>query len=199
MDDHTKNMVLGLGGSPRRGGNTDMLLGAFLAGARQAGAATQVLNISALQIAPCDDCGGCTQDGECVVKDDFQNVEDAIIAADVIVLSAPLYFAGLPAQVKCLIDRSQCQWVRKYCLHLPLRLSHSRRSRRQGILLSAAGDPHANFAGMRQTVRYFFNVYEADYSEELFASGVDAKGTIDAHTLQAVFTLGEHTCATAKK
>jgi len=153
------------------------------------------LRISALQIAPCDDCGGCALDGKCIVEDDFQEVNRQIIAADVIVLSAPLYFVGLPAQVKCLVDRSQCQWVRKYRLHTPLPLSQRGYARRKGILLCAAGDPHASFEGLRRTVRYFFNVYETDYYDELFVGGVDAKGAIGAHTLQAAFALGRRACA----
>ena len=195
MDEQTESMVLGLAGSPRRDGNTDKLLDAFLAGARQVGADTTVLRISALQIAPCDDCGGCALDGKCIVEDDFQEVNRQIIAADVIVLSAPLYFAGLPARVKCLVDRSQCQWMRKYRLKAPLPLPQGGHARRKGILLSVAADHLANFEGVRRTVRYFFNVYEADYCDELLVGGVDAKGAIGAHTLQAAFALGRRACA----
>ena len=196
MDERTRIEVLGLAGSPRRGGNTDRLLDAFLSGARKAGADTSTLRLTSLRIAPCDDCGGCAQDGRCIIKDDFQATSERIITADVIVLSAPLYFAALPAQAKCLVDRSQCQWVRKYRLHTALPLSHSGHARRRGFFLSAAGDRHANFEGIRRTMRYFFNVYEADYVGELLVGGVDGKGVIDLGTLQTVFTLGKSACAT---
>ena len=195
MDEQTESMVLGLAGSPRRDGNTDTLLDAFLAGARQVGADTTVLRISALRIAPCDDCGGCALDGKCVVEDGFQKVNRQIIAADVIVLSVPLYFAGLPARVKCLVDRSQCQWVRKYRLGASLPLSQGGHARRKGILLSAAADPHASFEGVRRTVRYFFNVYETDYYDELLVGGIDTRGAIDTHTLQEAYLLGKRACA----
>ena len=195
MDRRTCSKVLGLAGSPRRGGSTDCLLDAFLAGARGAGADTRVLYISSLHIAPCDACNGCVRDGKCIIEDDFQEVNRQIIAADVIALSAPLYFAGLPSQVKCLIDRSQCQWVYKYRLHAPLPLSQSGYARRKGILLSAAGDPHASFEGVTRTVRYFFNVYETDYSDELLIGGVDANGAINTRSQRAAFALGERTCA----
>ena len=194
MDEQASGMVLGLAGSPRRGGNTDGLLDAFLVGARQAGADTKVLYISSLQIAPCDACDGCAQDGKCIVEDDFREVNRRMIAADVVVLSTPLYFAGLPARVKCLVDRSQCQWVRKYRLHKALSLSQRGYARRKGILLSAADDPHASFEGVRRTVRYFFNVYEADYCDELLVGGVDARGAMDTHTLQSSFALGKRAC-----
>ena len=195
MDEQTESMVLGLAGSPRRDGNTDTLLDAFLAGARQVCADTMVLRISALRIAPCDDCGGCALDGKCVVEDGFQKVNRQIIAADVIVLSVPLYFAGLPARVKCLVDRSQCQWVRKYRLGASLPLSQGGHARRKGILLSAAADPHASFEGVRRTVRYFFNVYETDYYDELLVGGIDTRGAIDTHTLQEAYLLGKRACA----
>ena len=187
---------MGLAGSPRRGGNTDVLLDAFLNGARRAGADTSTLQVASLQIAPCDDCDGCARDGKCIIEDDFQAIAERIILADVIVLSVPLYFAGLPAQVKCLIDRSQCQWVRRYRLRMPLDLSRNGYARRKGILLSAAGSPQANFDGMRRTVRYFFNVYETDYVDDLLIAGVDRQGSIDMNTLHRAAALGKETCAT---
>ncbi len=195
MNEQMKIKVLGLAGSPRRDGNTDRLLDAFLAGARNTGAETKALQISALQIAPCDDCDGCSLDGKCIVEDDYQEVSEQIIAADVVVLSTPLYFSGLPAQVKCLVDRSQCQWVRKYRLHTPLPVSHAGYCRRKGVLLAVAGDPRGNFEGIRRTVRYFFNVYEIDYVDGLLIRGVDGKGMIDVDMLQSAATLGEITSA----
>ncbi len=198
MDEQTNSLVLGLAGSPCRGGSTDKLLDAFLAGAQEAGAETKLLQIPLLKIAPCDDCDGCARDGKCAIEDDFQEVNRQIIAADVIVLSAPLYFAGLPARVKCLVDRSQCQWVRKYRLHASLPLSQRGYARRKGILLCAGGDPHANFEGVRRTVRYFFNVYETNYSDELLIAGADRQGAIDTQVLQAASALGRQACACRK-
>ncbi|MCD6136369.1 flavodoxin family protein [Candidatus Bipolaricaulota bacterium] len=190
MTEQLHAKVLALAGSPRRGGNTDMLLEAFLEGARAAGAQTDILYISSLKIAPCDACDGCAADGKCILIDDFQLVSEQMVESDVIVLAAPLYFAALPAQVKCLIDRSQCQWVRKYKLHAELPPSCNGCSRRGGILLSVAGDARANFDGMRRTVRYFFNVFETDYVDELLVSGIDGHGQINKKTLKIALTLG---------
>ena len=67
MDERMKINVLGLAGSPRRGGNTDRLLDAFLDGAQQAGADTSTWRVASLQIAPCDDCDGCSLDGKCAI------------------------------------------------------------------------------------------------------------------------------------
>ncbi len=98
--------TLGIAGSPRRGGNTEMLLDRFLAGAESAGAAVEKVVAARLKIAGCVACDGCWEDGHCVVQDDFQAVYEKLVAADVIVLAAPLYFWSLPAQLKALIDRA---------------------------------------------------------------------------------------------
>ena len=186
--------VLGLAGSPRRERNTDKLLEAFLNGARSAGAHTETLYVSVMQIAPCEACDGCARDGKCIITDDFQFVSEEVVASDIVVLSAPLYFAALPAQVKCFVDRAQCQWVRKYRLHMPLAASRNGYARRKGILLSAAGNPHANFDGMIRTVRYLFNVFETDFVNELLVGGVDDNVEIGDKTLQTAFSMGVETC-----
>ncbi len=194
MNGKTRLKVLGLAGSPRRKGNTDILLEAFLRGAESVGAKTKILHISSLHITPCEACDDCARSGKCIIEDDFQIVDTQIISSDVIALAAPLYFGGVPARVKSLIDRSQCQWVRKYRLHEPLPVSHAGCVRRKGVLLSTAGDPRANFEGMKRTVRYFFNVYETDYLTDLIVGGVDIKGAIDSEITLKAFSLGKELC-----
>jgi hypothetical protein len=127
-----------------------------------------------------------------VVKDDFQTVNEKLVASDVIVLAAPLFFANLPAQVKSLVDRSQCQWVRKFLLHAPLPATATGRARRRGVFLCVAGSSHEEFKGVTRTVKYFFDVYETDYWGELLLRGIEAKGDIDTRpeALQASFDLG---------
>ncbi len=185
--------VIGLAGSPRRGANTERLLDTFLAGAEQAGGHTEKIVISELGLTACAACEVCTQDGKCVIPDDFQGLNDKLIAADVITLASPVYFAGLPAQVKAVIDRGQCQWARKFLLRQPLPRTANGRSRRRGILISAAAGQKTDFAGMRKTVQYFFNVYETAYWDELLVPGVDTCGEIDRYPdlIQEAYELGE--------
>ena len=184
--------VLGIAGSPRRHGNTETLLDRFLAGAEGAGGTVEKIVAARLGIAGCMACNGCWRDGRCVVQDDFQAVYASLVIADVIALAAPLFFWNLPAQVKALVDRTQCQWARRVVLKRPLPATPAGHLRRRGVFISVGGDPRVRFDGVRLTVRDFFRVNEADYWGELLYSHVDAKGEIERHptALQEAFDLG---------
>jgi multimeric flavodoxin WrbA len=185
--------VLGLAASPRRGGNSETLLDRFLAGAHRTGAATEKVVLPELRSSDCRACYACDATGACIVDDGWQSLNERLIAADVIALSSPVFFAGLPAGAKAVVDRAQCQWVRKFRLHRPLAPTASGRSRRRGILVAVGGDPRTRFEGIKKTVKYFFDVYETDYWEDLLLPGIDEKGAIEDHpdALAAAFALGE--------
>ena len=99
--------ILAIRASPRKRSNTMALLEQLLAGARDEGAQTQVITPYKRHIGPCIACDGCYKDGRCVVKDDFQLVYELIVNCDAVVLSTPIYFGAVSAQVKPLIDRCQ--------------------------------------------------------------------------------------------
>ena len=153
--------VLGLAGSPRRHGNTEALLDRFLAGAVDEGAQTEKVVVRRFKIAGCAACDNCFETGECVIQDDFRLIFDKLVAADVIALAAPLYMCNLPAQTKALVDRSQCQWARRYVLRWPLAGMPAGSRRRRGVFISTAGSPDADFRGAILTVEEFFVVWEA--------------------------------------
>jgi len=71
--------VLGIAGSPRRGGNSDLLLDRALTGAAEAGANVERIVVARLRIAPCIACDGCWTAGRCVVQDEFQDVYEKLI------------------------------------------------------------------------------------------------------------------------
>jgi len=98
--------VLGIVCSPRKGGNTEILVKEALAGAKESGAEVELLRISELKIAPCDGCMKCHQSGECRIKDDMQEVYKKILAADGIILGSPVYFWSVSGQAKTLMDRT---------------------------------------------------------------------------------------------
>ena len=117
---------------------------------------------------------------------------DKLVAADVIVLAAPLFFWNLPAQAKALIDRSQCQWARKFVVKAPLAISSAGHVRRRGMFICVGGDAQPDFSGTIRTVEGFFSVHEADYWADLLCGSVDAKGEILKYpdVLQQAFALG---------
>jgi len=186
--------VLGIAGSPRRQGNTETLLDRFLAGAGSTGADVAIEKIVAarFKIAGCIACDGCWDDGRCVVRDDFQTVGDKLVAADVIALAAPLFFWNLPAQVKALVDRSQCQWARKFKVKAPLAATSAGHGRRRGVFICVGGDSQPDFDGTIRTVEGFFGVYEADCWGQLLYGNADAKGEIQKRptALREAFNLG---------
>ena len=98
--------VLILAGSPRKGGNSDILCDAFAKGAAEAGHQVEKIYVQQLRIGGCMACYGCRGTGVCVQKDDMASVLEKLIAADVIVLATPVYFYSMDGQMKTLIDRT---------------------------------------------------------------------------------------------
>jgi putative NADPH-quinone reductase len=184
--------VVGLYGSPRRGGNTEKLLDRFLDGAEDAGGRVLRIPVAALGIEgwrPGIDCADGGSQGD---TDDFPRVSQELVAADVIAVAAPVYFRNVPAQLKAVIDRSQCHWIRKHVDKEPLPASSAGHTTRRGIFVSAGGDDREHFQGTIETVRSFFDVYETEYWGELLFSGVDAKEEIaeEPLALQEAYDLG---------
>jgi multimeric flavodoxin WrbA len=97
--------VLGIVGSPRRGGNTDILVDEVLAGAAEAGALTEKAMLSKLDIGPCRACETCKKAGKCVQQDDMHALLTQMDQSDVWVLGTPVYWWGPSAQFKAFLDR----------------------------------------------------------------------------------------------
>lgn len=97
--------ILGIMGSPRKGGNTDVLLGHLLDGARHAGAETSVVRLADLTIGECTGCFACWKLGACVQQDDMLGLYGRIAAADVLVFATPVYWYGPTALMKAMLDR----------------------------------------------------------------------------------------------
>ncbi len=98
--------ILGLSFSPRRQGNTEILLDQALQGAQQEGAEVELYSLSGKEIKPCDGCEACAKTGKCHIKDDMQTVYQKLVAADGIIFGTPVYFFSMASQAKALIDRT---------------------------------------------------------------------------------------------
>jgi multimeric flavodoxin WrbA len=183
--------VLGLFGSPRRGGNTEILLEEALKGAEKEGAKAERLYLSDFTITPCKECHGCNPTGNCVILDDMQKIYPKLLEADVVILASPIFFYGVTAWVKALIDRTQPLWVRKYLLKDPSLGKGGKRRKGFFISVGATKGPRV-FDGAVLTVKYFFDVLNAEYMGELVFRGVEAKGDIlkNPKALEQAFEAG---------
>lgn len=168
--------VLGIMGSPRKRGNTDLLLDEALRGARSGGAEVEKIVVDDLNIAPCREYYGCFKDGKCVIKDDMEGIYPRLLEADIVILASPIFFYGLSAQVKALVDRCQALWARKYVL------KQAGRPGRKGVLIAVGATRGKRlFEGPVLTARYFFQAIDVEYGGELLVRGVDKRGEIKEH------------------
>lgn len=169
---------LALACSPRKNGNTAILATHALESSGAAGCQTELLYLKNYKSEPCLACGGCDDTGECILEDDAKLLYDKILAADRLILAAPIFSMGINGQAKMFIDRSQKFWARKYLLNERV-ITESDRPERRGIYLSCAGSHHANvFAGALQVVKYFFLMLEIKLIASLCYDDVDEPGAI---------------------
>ena len=173
--------VLGFSGSPRANGNTELLLKELLRGAGEAGAETELIRVIKVRFDPCISCNRCFETGRCEVEDNFQPIYDKIAEADHIVLASPIYFMGVSAWAKTLIDRCQCYWAKKYILKQPAPSYHGDVERR-GVFISTAGSTVKQaFDGAKFTMKFFFDAVGVKYYKDLLYAGIDEKGAIKNH------------------
>lgn len=106
-----KNVFI-LSGSPRKGGNSDILCDQFAKGATEAGHKVTKIRVADRKIHPCIACYHCRDNGgQCVFQDDMADVLQKMIDADVLVLASPVYFYSIDAQLKAVIDRTVARWL----------------------------------------------------------------------------------------
>lgn len=96
-----------LNGSPRKG-NTVSAINAFASGAKEKNE-VEVLETYKLKVSPCMGCGACGCTKGCVAKDDSNFVVDKLVEADMIVFATPVYWWGVTAQLKMVIDKCYCK------------------------------------------------------------------------------------------
>ncbi len=180
--------VLGIMGSPGLEGNSDLLLDEALRGARSQQATVEKLVVDKLNITPCQECHGCLKDGNCVIKDDMVGVYPRLLDADGIIVASPIFFFGVSAQLKALIDRCQALWARKYVLKQTLTDS----VRKGAFITVGATRDERLFDGPKLTIKYFFRTINVEYMDEILIRGVDKRGEIKEHptALSDAFELG---------
>jgi multimeric flavodoxin WrbA len=192
--------VLGLFGSPRKDGNTDLLLEEALRGAEVEGAEVERIHLGDVNIIPCKECLKCFQNGQCILLDDMQHIYPKLLEADIIIFASPIFFYGITAWAKALVDRCQALWARKYVLQD--RSLGKEGKRKKGFFISVGGTKGQRvFEGAILTVKYFFDVLNADYAGELVFRGIDAQGDIlkQPEAMQQAFEAGRRLVSDLKK
>jgi len=181
--------VVGISGTPRRGGNTDLLLDKALEGAKSAGAVVEKIALRDLDLEGCRECGGCGKSGICIIRDDMRRVYKSLERSDAIIVASPIFFGSVTAQLKAMIDRFQGWWIARYVL----KKRKSLKGGSKGYFISASGaSGRKYFRPARTLVRIFFATLGATYSGALFCAGVEDKGAIikDKGALERAFRLG---------
>jgi multimeric flavodoxin WrbA len=186
--------IVAIYGSPRKKGNTSLLLDEFLKGAIAAdGLSEKDLKIKKiitadLNISPCKECGNCSKTGECIVNDDMQQVYKELIEADFLVVTSPVFFTTVSGYLKALIDRCQRFWSLKY--------EHRKKvikKNRKGIFISTAGSEFRNiFDCPKRVIRSFFDVLYVDYLRDFVFNNIDNPGDIlrDKKAMETLYRFG---------
>jgi multimeric flavodoxin WrbA len=169
--------ILAIYGSPRRQGNTTVLLDRAVQGASDTGAQVQKIVLGDLQISPCLEIYGCKETGRCVIQDDFQEVYDQLLACDGLMLASPIFFYTVSAHTKILMDRCQSLWVKKYWID---KIPYGQWvPRRKGLFISAGATKGKRlFEGTLLTLKYFFDILDVELWKALLYRELDFEGDV---------------------
>ncbi|HYA86629.1 MAG TPA: flavodoxin family protein [Nitrospirota bacterium] len=171
--------IIAFNGSPRPGGNAEVLLLEALKPLREAGHDVRLFTLNTMHFKPCQDCGGCTTTGLCIHSDDMSKIYDAIREAERIILASPIFFYSLSAQTKTMVDRCQSFWCEKYLLKKSISAGPQGR---KGLLLLVGGMKKDDGRQSAESVaKAFFRTVSVPEHETLFFGGVDAKGDVGKH------------------
>jgi len=173
-------IIVAIYGSPRKTGNTSLLLDRFLAGVTSAHKSSEKdikikkIIVRDLNISPCRECCNCSKTGECIIKDDMQQVYKELVEADFLAVASPVFFTTVSGYLKALIDRCQRFWSLKY--------EHKKRivtKNRKGIFISTAGSGSKDiFNCPKKVIRSLFDVLYVDYLYNFVFNNVDSQGDI---------------------
>ena len=162
--------VLVITGSPRKGGNSDMLASAFADGAKEKGNEVMRFDAGQKRIAGCNACCRCGENGRrCVIDDDFNGVQKMLETADVLVFVSPLYWFGVSSQLKALIDR-----IHAYSVHGGTSLP----ARESVLIMCGETDDANDFRGAVETYRNMGKYLQWEDAGVLLIGEVNKKGDV---------------------
>ncbi|MDO5843875.1 MAG: flavodoxin family protein [Methanocorpusculum sp.] len=170
--------VIAINGSPKKNGNTETVLDAFLAGCKKSGADTKKIRLSDIEFKNCRGCNACHKKGVCVLKDDLTPLFEEILTSDILVLASPIYSMTVSAEMKAFIDRGQFLWAQKFKTKT-LVFDEKHLTSHTGVFLSTSGQDLATvFDAAFPTVKAFFNDSGFSYTENVLFAGMDLRGGV---------------------
>lgn len=172
--------IVVLVGSPRKNGNTSMLVDSFVQGARQYHE-VEIISVSDVKVNPCLGCNACFvgEKHSCVQQDDMEKIYDTLKNVDVLVIASPVYFYGISSQLKAVIDR----------LHNPIRDTF--KIKKLALLAVGAAELPELFDAIKTEYQLCLNFFKLDNAGMVLVRGVNAKGDISGHpALQEAYDLG---------
>jgi len=169
--------ILAFYGSPRRKGNTSLLLRKAVQGARESGADVEEIVLRDLKMSPCLEIYGCKETGRCAIQDDFQTVYDRLLTCRGLMLASPVFFYTVSAHTKILMDRCQSFWVKRYWPEKKPMGKHE--PKRNGLFISVGATRGKKlFDGTLLSVRYFFDAIDVKLWRSILYRGLDFEGDV---------------------
>lgn len=172
-------------GCTRRNGNTETLLNEFIRGLKDSNCDVEIIDTVRNPVAPCTGCLACEKTGQCVIKDEMQEIYKKVEESDILVLASPVYFASVTAQLKALVDRFQTLFSRRYILKT------NEGTKRKGYVVFAAGltNPKEIIA-MEALSKFFMLSSNSTLEEMIYVMNTD-KEAISEDKLNEAYESGK--------
>ena len=164
--------------SPRRSGNTGMLLELLVDAFSKEGLETETKYLYELNFSGCTECEMCYNGDDCVIADDMKDIYPILENACGILFLTPVFFASLPSQAKAVIDRAQPYYIRKYVF--------KKSPRKPGLGgLIAHSERKGSFDCLTIPVKYFFDSLGLDFVPPLFLPSLRSVGESENSLIRA--------------
>lgn len=171
--------IIVLAGSPRKDGNTDRLVASFVKGAGKNNE-VEVISVHDYKVNPCIGCNSCfaREGNNCFQNDDMQQIYKKLSEADILVIASPVYFYGISAQLKTVIDR----------LHTPLRNSFN--IKKLALILVGAAELPEMFDAILTQYKLTLNFFKLEDAGKVLVRGAKDKGDVTQAGLEQAYKLG---------
>ena len=172
--------ILIISGSPRKGGNTELLAEAFAKGAAEHHH-VEIVSVRDYKVNPCMGCNACFKNNSntCAQRDDMAMIYEKMNKADMLVIASPVYFYGISAQLKAVIDR----------FHNPIRDSFH--IKKMALLLVGAASLPELFDAILTEYNLCLRFFNIEDAGKVLVRGVKEKGDINNTDAQnEAYTLG---------